>query len=114
MPFDVHAIRREFPALRELFNGKPGVFFDNPGGTQVPQRVIDAITDYMIRRNANVGSGFETSRRTDETIRHAREATADLLGAETDEVVFGNNMTSLTFQLSRSCKANLAPAMRSC
>lgn len=109
MPFDVHAIRREFPALRELFNGKPGVFFDNPGGTQVPQRVIDAITDYMIRRNANVGGGFETSRRTDETIGQAREAAADLLGAETDEVVFGNNMTSLAFQLSRALQSEFGP-----
>ena len=106
---DVQSIRKQFPALREQFDGKPLVFFDNPGGTQVPQRVIDAMTDYLIRRNANVGGAFETSKRTDATIAEARQAAADFLGAETNEVVFGNNMTSLTFQLSRALAREIKP-----
>lgn len=107
MTFDVNAVRKEFPALHELFNGKPAIFFDNPGGTQVPQRVVDAMTDYMIRRNANVSGYFATSQRTDETIEQARQAAADLLGAEPDEIVFGNNMTSLAFQVSRALNAEI-------
>lgn len=109
MPLDVDAIRRHFPALHEQFSGHPTIFFDNPGGTQVPHSVINAITDYLIRRNANVGGAFETSRRTDVTIAEARQAVADLLGAEPDEVIFGNNMTSLTFQLSQALAAELGP-----
>ena len=106
---NIQAIRQQFPALQELYNGKPGIFFDNPGGTQVPQRVIDAFTDYFTRRNANTHGVFETSRRTDVVIDNARQAAAALLGAEIDEVVFGNNMTSLTFALSRSLAAEFKP-----
>lgn len=102
MSLEIQAVRSQFPALRERFNNDTAVFFDNPGGTQVPQRVIDTMNDYMIRRNANVHGLYETSRRTDETIEQARQASADFLGCDVDEVVFGNNMTSLTFQLSRS------------
>lgn len=109
MILDAYVLRRQFPALRELFNGKQAIFFDNPGGTQVPQRVVDAMTDYMIRSNANTGGAFETSRRSDETIREARQAAADFLGAEIDEVVFGNNMTSLTFQVSQALAAEITP-----
>lgn len=100
--FDVQAVRRQFPALQELFDGRPGIFFDNPGGTQVPQRVIDAITDYLIRNNANTHGAFITSHRSDAIIDNARQAAADLLGAAPDEIVFGNNMTSLAFALSRT------------
>lgn len=99
---DAANLRRQFPALQENYNGRPAIFFDNPGGTQVPQRVIDAVVDYYARRNANSGGLFETSKRTDATIEAARRAAADLLGAAPDEIVFGNNMTSLTFQLSHS------------
>ena len=106
---NIQAIRQQFPALQELYNGKPGIFFDNPGGTQVPQRVIDAFTDYFTRRNANTHGVFETSRRTEVVIDNARQAAASLLGAEIDEVVFGNNMTSLTFALSRSLAAEFKP-----
>lgn len=109
MPLDVQEVRSQFPALRELFNGQPLIFFDNPGGTQVPQRVINAMTDYMIRRNANVHGAFETSQRTDETIEQARQAAADLFRAELDEVVFGNNMTSLTYQLCHSLSPEFSP-----
>ncbi len=99
---DIQAIRRQFPALQELFEGRPGIFFDNPGGTQVPQRVIDAITNYYVRSNANTHGAFITSQRSDAIIDEARQAAADLLGAARDEVVFGNNMTSLTFALSHT------------
>jgi cysteine desulfurase family protein (TIGR01976 family) len=102
-------IRRQFPALQEEFNGRPAIFFDNPGGTQVHGSVIQAMADYMIRRNANTHGLFETSRRTDEVIDEAHRAAADLLGCEADEVVFGNNMTSLTFQISRSLAREFRP-----
>ena len=107
--FDVQAVRRQFPALQELFDGRPAIFFDNPGGTQVPQRVIDAITDYLIRNNANTHGAFITSQRSDVIIDNARQAAADLLGAATDEIVFGNNMTSLAFALSRTLVPTLKP-----
>lgn len=106
---DVTAIRRQFPALHERYNGQPAIFFDNPGGTQVPQRVIDAITDYLTRRNANTHGLFETSRLSDAVLDHARQAAADLLAAETDEIVFGPNMTSLTFHISRSLARTFGP-----
>ena len=106
---DVQAVRRQFPALQESYNGRPGVFFDNPGGTQVHATVIQAIADYLTRRNANVHGAFITSRRTDEVIAYARQAAADLLGAAPDEVVFGNNMTSLTFHLSHALAREFGP-----
>ena len=109
MTLDVQSVRRQFPALQEYFNGRPGIFFDNPGGTQVPQSVIDAMSDYLIRRNANVGGTFETSRRNDIMIDHARQAVADLLGANVDEIIFGSNMTSLAFQLSHALAAEFGP-----
>jgi cysteine desulfurase family protein (TIGR01976 family) len=109
MTFDVNAVRRQFPALNELYNDKPAIFFDNPGGTQVPRQVIDAMSDYMIRRNANTHGVFETSRRNDVVIDNARQAAADLLGADTDEVVFGNNMTSLTFAMMHSLAHHVGP-----
>ena len=106
---DVQAVRRQFPALQESYNGRPGVFFDNPGGTQVHATVIQAIADYLTRRNANVHGAFITSRRTDEVIAYARQAAADLLGAAPEEVIFGNNMTSLTFHLSHSLGQEFGP-----
>jgi cysteine desulfurase family protein (TIGR01976 family) len=106
---DAHAIRAQFPALQENYNGRPGVFFDNPGGTQVHQSVIAAMTDYLTRRNANTHGVFETSLRSDVVIDAARQAAADLLGAGTEEIVFGNNMTSLTFAMGRSLAAEFGP-----
>lgn len=106
---DVQAVRRQFPALQELFGGRPGIFFDNPGGTQVPQSVIDAISNYYIRSNANVHGAFVTSQRSDAIIAEARQAAADLLGAATDEVAFGNNMTSLTFALMHTLAHEVKP-----
>ena len=74
---DVNQIRRQFPALQEAYNGRPGIFFDNPGGTQVHGSVIAAMADYLTRRNANVHGAFETSRRTDEVIATAHQAADD-------------------------------------
>lgn len=106
---DIQAVRRQFPALQELFGGRPGIFFDNPGGTQVPQRVIDAVSNYYIRSNANVHGAFVTSQRSDAIIADARQAAADLLGAAADEIVFGNNMTSLTFALMHTLMHEIKP-----
>jgi cysteine desulfurase family protein (TIGR01976 family) len=106
---DVSAIRQQFPALQEEYDGRPAVFFDNPAGTQVHRDVIHAMVDYLTRRNANTHGYFETSRRTDAVIAGAHQAMADLLGCDPDEVVFGNNMTTLTFQLSRSLARELGP-----
>ena len=102
-------IRAQFPALAREVNGLPVVFLDGPGGTQVPRRVIDAVGDYLARSNANTHGGFATSQRTDETISAARDAMADLLGCDGDEVVFGPNMTTLTFAFSRALGRELKP-----
>jgi cysteine desulfurase family protein (TIGR01976 family) len=101
-PFDPHTIRLHFPALSQEVAGRPAVFFDAPGGTQVPTPVIAAISDYLARSNANTHGAFATSRRTDETITAAHQAMADLLGCAPEETVFGSNMTTLTFALSRA------------
>lgn len=106
---DLSWIRAQFPALTQTVNGHPAVFFDGPGGTQVPQRVIDAVADYLIRHNANTHGAFATSRRTDETIDAARAAMADFLGCAADEVVFGPNMTTLTFAISRAFGRDIRP-----
>ncbi len=107
--FDARFVRPQFPALSERYNGKPAIFFDNPGGTQVHESVIHAMTDYLTRRNANTHGVFVTSRLSDETLDYARQAAADLLGAAPQEVIFGANMTTLTFMLSRSLAAEFGP-----
>jgi cysteine desulfurase family protein (TIGR01976 family) len=95
--FDVEAVRARFSALdRDL------VLLDGPGGTQVPDEVVDAIASYLRSSNANVGGPFETSRRTTAIVEQARESASRFLGCSTDEVVFGPNMTSLNFALSRT------------
>lgn len=95
--------REQFPALRRRVGNQLAVYFDGPAGTQVPQRVIDAISDYLSQRNANHGGHFVTSRESDEMLDAAHVAVADLLGApDPDCVIFGPNMTTLTFALSRA------------
>src|SRR6202030_4201198 len=89
--------------------GQPAVFLDGPGGTQVPQRVIDAIADYLAHSNANTCGAYATSRRTDAVIAEARAAMADFLGCDKDEVAFGPNMTTLTFAISRAIGRELGP-----
>jgi cysteine desulfurase family protein (TIGR01976 family) len=108
--FDVDLLRREFPSLAVERDGRPLAYFDGPGGTQVPQRVIDAVVDYYASSNANDGGAFLTSERSDAVVRGARAAVAEFLGAATpDEIKFGQNMTSLTFHISRSIGATLRP-----
>jgi cysteine desulfurase family protein (TIGR01976 family) len=107
--FDVEALRARFPALGLREDGRPMVFFDGPGGTQVPDTVIEAVADYFRTSNANSGGDFLTSRRSDAIVEEAHAALADLLGAEPDEIKFGANMTSLTLHVSRSIAATMAP-----
>lgn len=106
---DLAWIRAQFPALAETIGQEPVVFFDGPGGTQVPQRVIDAISNYLVKANANTHGAFLTSHRSDAIIAEAHAAMADLLGCDADEVVFGPNMTTLTFAISRAIGRELGP-----
>jgi cysteine desulfurase family protein (TIGR01976 family) len=100
---DVNGCRLQFPALQRQVNGKNAVFLDGPGGTQVPQCVVDAMMHYLTTCNANHGGVFRTSRESDAILHEAHRAAADLLNAPSaDEIVFGQNMTSLTFHISRA------------
>jgi cysteine desulfurase family protein (TIGR01976 family) len=108
--FDVDALREQFPALSARAGGRPLAYFDGPGGTQVPQRVIDAVGRYYRESNANHEGAFETSRRSDAISAEAHRALADFLGAASaDEIKLGPNMTTLTFHASRSIAAAMAP-----
>src|SRR5262249_8111968 len=108
--FDVLSVREQFPALRISRDGRPPVFFDGPGGTQVPLRVIDALVGYLTRCNANHGGRFATSQESDRLLASAPQAMADFLNAPSpDEIVFGANMTTLTLHLSRSIARTLQP-----
>ena len=110
---DLTWVRAQFPALAQTVNQhpnqRPAVFLDGPGGTQVPQRVIDAIADYLVRTNANTGGAYQTSRNTGRMIEEARSAMADFLNCDADEIVFGPNMTTLTFAMSRALGRELGP-----
>ena len=107
---DVDATRATFPALaRTDAAGRPLVFADAPGGTQVPQSVIDAMSSYLRTSNANTGGAFSTSVETDAMIATARRAGADLLGSDPGEVVFGPNMTTMAFAVSRAIARRLLP-----
>ncbi len=105
MPFDPHAIRDQFPGLK-----RQAIFLDNPAGTQIVQKSLDRITDYLINTNANHEGVFATSRESDAVIEQARQASADFLNApRPEEITFGPNMTSLTLNLSRSIARSLEP-----
>ncbi|MFY9843381.1 MAG: cysteine desulfurase-like protein [Terriglobales bacterium] len=106
---DLTWVRSQFPALAQTLNQRPMVFLDGPGGTQVPQRVIDAISDYLAHNNANTGGAYHTSRNTDRMIAEARSAMGDFLNCAADEVVFGANMTTLTYAMSRVLGRELGP-----
>jgi cysteine desulfurase family protein (TIGR01976 family) len=95
-------IRSRFPALGRVEGGIPVAFFDGPGGTQVPREVADAMTDYLLRHNANTHWAYPTSIETDAVLAASRAALADFLGGAPSEVVFGANMTTLTFHLARA------------
>lgn len=98
----IEAIREHFPALQRQQGGHPVAYFDGPGGTQVPASVPAAIADYLLNHNANAHWAFTTSVETDAIVLAAREAYADFLNCMPDEVVFGANMTTLTFHLARA------------
>ena len=106
---DLTWVRAQFPSLSQTVNGHPAAFLDGPGGTQVPQRVIDAIAEYLRRDNANTGGAYSTSRHTDAMIAEARAAMADFLNCAADEVAFGPNMTTLTYAMSRAIGRELKP-----
>lgn len=107
---DVERVRAQFPSLTLDFDSSPLIFFDNPGGTQVPQSVIEAVSRYYREQNANVGGAFPTSQRTDDVVRVARQAMTDLLNAPSpDTIVFGANMTTLAFHLARSLAETIRP-----
>jgi cysteine desulfurase family protein (TIGR01976 family) len=99
----IELCRRQFPALQRTVGQRPAVFFDGPAGTQVPQRVIDAVANYLAHTNANHQGAFATAQESDQLLAEAHQAVADLLGAHDPACVcFGQNMTSLTFAFSRA------------
>ncbi len=109
MSWDIGSVRKQFPALNARVGEERAVFFDGPGGTQVPRRVLDAVQNYLVHANANRGGPFLTSERTEEVITEAREAMAALLGASPKEIAFGANMTTLNFSLARAVGRRLEP-----
>jgi len=98
----VAEIRKCFPALQRAHNKRGVAYFDGPGGTQIPRPVVEAVGDYLLNHNANTHWAYPTSEETDAMIIGARQALADFLGASSNEIVFGANMTTLTFHLSRA------------
>ena len=106
---DIAWVRSQFPSLKTQVGGRTAAFLDGPAGTQVPTQVIHAIQSYFLSANANTGGAFLTSRRTEEIIAHARAAMADLFHCEKDEVVFGQNMTTITYAISRAIARELNP-----
>ena len=108
-PFDIAWVREQFPSLQLQVNGQPAAFLDGPAGTQVPRQVMDAVQKYFLEGNANTYGAFLTSRRTNEIISNARFAMADLFNSAPDEVVFGQNMTTITLGLSRAIGRDLKP-----
>src|SRR4051812_11529997 len=101
---DLTSVRSQFPAL-----GTGAAYFDGPGGSQVPQRVIDAITSYLRDSNANLGGPFRTSSESDEVMERGRAAAADFTGGEPEGIAFGANMTTLNFQLAHAVARTLSP-----
>jgi cysteine desulfurase family protein (TIGR01976 family) len=101
---DVEALRSRFPAL-----AGQAAYFDGPGGSQVPREVVEAMTDYLITSNANLGGAFPSSRRSDEVMERGRAAAAEFTGAEPEGIAFGANMTTLNFQLAHAVARTLEP-----
>jgi cysteine desulfurase family protein (TIGR01976 family) len=105
--FPIAAVRAQFPGLERKFDSKPAVFLDGPAGSQVPSRVVEAISNYLVDHNANHGGVFATSVENDAALLEAQRAAADLLGAaDPNSIVFGANMTTLTFAFSRALAQN--------
>jgi cysteine desulfurase family protein (TIGR01976 family) len=107
--FDIAWVRSQFPSLQTQVNGQPAAFLDGPAGTQVPTQVMHAIQGYLMGANANTCGAFLTSQRNDQMIANTRAAMADFFHCEKDEVVFGQNMTTITFSLSRAIARELKP-----
>jgi cysteine desulfurase family protein (TIGR01976 family) len=107
--FDIGWARAQFPSLKLQVNGRTAAFLDGPAGTQVPQKVISAVENYFVNANANTCGAFETSRRNDAMILAARAAMADFFNCDSNEVVFGQNMTTITFALARAIGRELKP-----
>ena len=105
--FDIAWVREQFPSLQLQVNGQPAAFLDGPAGTQVPRQVMNAVQKYFLEANANTYGAFLTSRRTNEVISDARAAMADFFNCAADEIVFGQNMTTITFDLSRAIAREL-------
>jgi cysteine desulfurase family protein (TIGR01976 family) len=108
-PLDSAWVREQFPSLKLQVNGQVAAFLDGPAGTQVPRQVIDAVQNYYLHSNANTCGAFPTSRNNDAVIASARAAMADFFNCDNDEVVFGQNMTTITFALSRAIGRELKP-----
>lgn len=111
---EIATIRRRFPALSRTQDGQSVAFFDGPAGSQVPAAVADAVRDYLLQTNANTHGAFSTSRATDKIVRDAAVAVADFIGASHEArahelIVFGQNMTSLTFAFSRALAQTWKP-----
>src|SRR5512141_2344624 len=104
----IKEIRSHFPALERMHNGNPVAYFDGPGGTQIPRSVGDAMLEYLYHHNANTEWAYPSSAETDAALSAAREASADFLNASPHEIVFGANMTTLTFHVSRAIGRSLA------
>lgn len=103
MSFTLNDVRQQFSALSQYHNGKPVTFFDGPGGSQVPENVLSSMTEYLGHFNSNLGGHYFSSQKTTGLMQQARESVQALLNAESSgNIVFGANMTSLTFQLSRA------------
>jgi len=105
----VETIRNRFPALERQHAGQPVGYFDGPGGTQVPRDVVDAMSEYLLRHNANTHWHYPSSEETDRLIAEARDAVADFLNGAPAEVAFGANMTTLTFHLARALGRGWGP-----
>ena len=105
----VDAIRSHFPALEREVGGHPVAYFDGPGGTQVPRPVVERMNDYLFRHNANTHWNYPTSAETDALLLDARRALADFVNGSPDEIVFGANMTTLTFHLARALGRGWGP-----
>jgi cysteine desulfurase family protein (TIGR01976 family) len=108
-PLDVAWVRAQFPSLQLQVNGHPAAFLDGPAGTQVPKQVMDAVQNYYLKSNANTCGAFATSRSNDAIIASARGAMADFFNCDKDEIVFGQNMTTITFGLARAIGRTLEP-----
>ena len=103
-------IRAQFPALTRRHGGVPVAYFDGPGGTQVPSSVVEGMRDYLLNHNANTHWNYPASAETDAALLKARETFADFFNASPNEIVFGNNMTTLTFHVARALGRTWGPA----